>query len=201
MKKLFLFLIIFSLFVSNVFASSNFVNTAFVITAPEGTEYTEKTIIIDIEDNWGYEFQIGIRSLEMYLDDTLVTDWGTCYATSHSSTSYTPNRMFQTYLSKTGQASSNEWQSLSLAGNNVNQRVISVATTTRTWNRLVINNSHAYGASTNKGAKNIKIYVTSEEYTDTTYGNTVTNGTLVFDGQLSEHIASDAVDNQELTLE
>lgn len=164
------------------------------------TSFTAKSVIIDIADNWGNAY-IGIRSIEFYYEEAIVSftssDY-TAYATSTYSASFLPSNAFDQSLSKIGSQLYTQW--LSANGTNTNQRLIAVFDSQIEFDSIVINNGHHIGSTTTMGAKNIKIHVSSDSITDTTYNAAISNSELIFDDQINEHISSDAVDDQELTL-
>jgi hypothetical protein len=162
--------------------------------------YMAKSVVLDIADNWGHSSYIGIRSVDFYLDGNLVeldtTDF-TVYYTSQLVSSYPATAVFKTSLSKTGAWEINQW----LSSSAIPQRLSCVFNSEIIFDSIVINNSHASGANTPTGAKNVKIYVSSDTISDNTYGAEVTNSTVIFDDQFNEHVAaSDVEDPQELTL-
>lgn len=166
------------------------------------TSVSAKSVILDIADNYGESSYIGIRSIEFKFEGTLIELGGadvSVYATSNAGSSWVPLNIFNTAKSKTGSASNNSW----LSGTPYtasNMRVICVFNTEQRFDEIVINNNHDAGGSTNRGCNNTKIYISSDSITDTTYNATISNSDLIFDGQVSEHTASDVVDDESLTL-
>jgi hypothetical protein len=168
-------------------------------------EYTSgvfqaKSIVLDIADNWGDSNYVCLREMALYYQGaelSLTSSDFTAYATSNGGTSYTPNKAFDTTLALTGGSNGYEW----LATSTTNQRLIVVFNAVQTFTSIVVNNSHNVGSSTTRGSKNVKIYITLSEITDTTYGASVDGAYTIFDGQFTEHVASDVEDPETLTLE
>lgn len=162
--------------------------------------YTIKSFVLDVADNYGRS-SVGIRSIEFRLSGILVgvlySD-ATCYGSQYSD-DYSPIKMFDTAPLKTGLSIRSSWYSAS--GVNTNVRISCVFDTPIVCDSVVVNNYHSNGASTDGGAKNIRITITaSGVVTSTTYMEAVPNGFLLFDGVLDEHVASNVVDNQVLLL-
>ncbi|MCP4163635.1 MAG: hypothetical protein GY760_26550 [Deltaproteobacteria bacterium] len=157
-----------------------------------------KSVVFDFADNWGYSNQMAVRSIEFYNGDTKIelspSDF-TVYATSEDSNGYaSPEFAFDTSLSKIGSGINNtSW--ISLQSNSTDQRLIIVFNTVKTFTRIVINNYHNSGDTYIAGVKNAKIYTSSDTITGT-YGYTISNSELVFDGTIAQHSASNAEDNR-----
>lgn len=164
---------------------------------------TSKSIIIDIADGWGGEY-VGIRSVE-FLDEyglaiPLLSSDITCYSTTtDSATFYPPVNAFDTSKPKTGYNTYNQWRSARYYY--TNQRLICVFNNLIDVCGIVINNSHYEGGYTNEGIKNIKIYSSTDTISSTVYNEFVTNGSLIFDGQVEVHVSADVVDDQNIDLD
>lgn len=163
-------------------------------------QITAKSVIMDAADNYGNTTSLGIRSMDFYFGGELITNIHStdfvAYSTDMLSTNYYPQYAFDTSISKTGGFFGNHW----LSNGNNNKRLICVFNDTTVFDEVRINNVHSGGSSTNYGAKNIKITVSTDEITDTTYNGTISNSTLIFDDQIAEHVAEDVVDDQILEL-
>jgi len=162
-------------------------------TKPDAVSVTAKSVILDIADNYGDTY-IGIVSMEFFNDGELVplldTDF-TAYGASYGGA--TPNHIFDTSLEKTGQTYPNlAW----VGSSNTNQRLSCVFDEDITFDSIVVNNSSNNGAATNRGVKNVKINISSDEITSTTYDEYITNSTELFDGVFVEHVASDIEHSQ-----
>lgn len=163
--------------------------------------YTAKSIIIEYADNWGDGTYAQFRSLDLYLSGSLIslaetTDF-TAYGLFYSAT-LEPGNIFDTSLSKIGTPTDKGW--VSTSGGNVTRRVICVLATPQTFDSIVVNNGHNAGTSTTRGIKNTKIIISTDAITDLTYQAAVANSTVIFNGQIAQHVASNVVDNQTLTL-
>ena len=160
-----------------------------------------KTAIIDIADNHGSLTSVGIRSVEFKKDGVLLALTAfdvVCYATTTNPVAYLPVYAFDTSKDKTSSGFGQSWQSQT--GQVADQRLICVFNTTQQFNEIVINNFHQAGATTTPGAQNIKIYLTPDSITSTVYGSAISNSQEVFDGSITKHVASDVIEDQDLTL-
>lgn len=163
--------------------------------------FTAKSIIFDIADNWGDSGWVGIRSIEFKLSGSLISISEsdiTCYATTFTNSSFRPALAFMTSLTKTGSNVNTCW--MSLYPNKNNQRLICVFDSEITFDSIVINNHHSFGSATNRGAKNVKIHISDDTITDTTYDADISSSALIYDGVFDEHVSSDVSDDQILSL-
>jgi len=159
-----------------------------------------KSVILDIADNWGTAY-VAVRSIEFYFEGSLLefsTSDFTTYATTTYGALYESDNAFDTSLSKTGSANDTSW--ISANGSSTNQRLICVFNTPISFDTVVINNYHSSGGTTTAGFKNTNIYISSDEITSTTYGESISNSDIIFDGQIAIHVASDSIDDQVLDL-
>lgn len=157
-----------------------------------------KTIVLDIADNYGSTY-LQVRQVDLYNVGVRVLRTPseyTAYATTDSGT-LPASLAFDTDLPLDGSLV-NGWSSA--VSNQTNQRLICVYDTEPNYDSIVITNTHHLGILTDRGAKNVKIYVTDSVYTDTTYGNPVTGGALVYDSIFDQHSAVDEADSQTLVL-
>lgn len=154
-----------------------------------------KSVIFDIADNYGAAL-IGIRSIEFLASSSVIPMVGnyTAYATTITTPTidYEPSFAFNTTLSKTGVREDTSW----LADSDTNQRLIIVFDTIQAFDEIVINNGHTSGVATNSGAQNVKITVSPNIVTDTTYNAGVIGGTVLNNTAWPQHVASDTIDNQ-----
>lgn len=186
----------------------------FVINTTNGTIYEKvaepeiyttgksiaKSVIIDIANNWGDPSYIDGRSVEFFYQNSLIplvpADF-TAYGAFYSDASLHPENLFDTTTSKIGSVTNNAWIS---NGTSTNTRVICVFDNELTFDKIVVNNGHHSGTTTSRGLKDTKIYVSTDSITDLTYGATISNSVLIFDGQIAQHPATDTIDDQTLTL-
>ena len=162
---------------------------------------TAKSVVFDFTDSWGGN-AIGIRSIEFtYRASVLaiISSDFSAYSTTQYSTTYAKEFAFDTSLPKTGTWQYTTWSSV--FRQETNQRLIIVFNTEQTFDGITINNLHNSGAVTDRGAKNTVITISPDEITDIVHGDDVSNGTVIFDGQIAEHVESDIEDNQELDLD
>lgn len=182
-----------------------------VILVPEGDIVTEvgesvtaKSVIFDIEGNWGHQIYVSIRSIDFWHEGSKISNLNTTDFVAYATTSLTgsdsyPWQAFDTSLSKTGSwLDGNQWSSMSY--NKTNQRLICVFNSPITFDEIRINNAHHWGNSTDMGAKNVVIYYSTDSITDTTYNASLANSELIFDGQFDRHVASNVEDEQILEL-
>ena len=162
--------------------------------------FTAKSVIIDVLDNYD-EGNLNIRSIEFYNEDTLIaldyTDFSSYATSSHSSFPDSQKYMFNTSLSKIGTRNSTSW--LTPYETFTNQRAIVVFDTSITFTKIVVNNGHNSGSLTT-GAKNTKIYTSSDTITSVIFDEAIANSLLIFDGIFDEHIAVDVADDKTLSL-
>jgi len=167
----------------------------------QSDSYTAKSIIIDIADNWGSTNYTGIRSIDFYNEDGKII-MGPAYCSCFSTTNYTATstaiETFDTTNLKINNWPNNQW--FTSRRNITNQRLICNFNSPRDITDIVINNSHFIGISVDIGARNVKIYGSTDDITSTVYGETISNSTLLFDGQLTEHALYNYVDNQVITV-
>lgn len=160
--------------------------------------YTVKAVIIDIADNYGGT-SLGIRSIEFALLGTIITlisDDFESVATSDDGTNWAPRRIFITSLSKTGSAIYNSWKT----GYTTNRRITINFDSIQTFDSIIVNNYHDSGANTNFGAKNVKIYTTTNSVLSTVYEQNISAYDLIYDGTFAQHPVSNSVNNESLTL-
>lgn len=166
-----------------------------------------KSIIIDIADNWGDPDLLGLRQVDIWNQGQKqrMPGWVAFDAYRTSSASFDVNVQWA-FLTETetmgettkvGDSSYNAWYTNS---DNTNQRLIFVFPNPIPFQEIRINNFHHEGNFTSWGAKNVKIHISSDAISDTTYDAAIPNSTLIFDGVLDQHVDSDVEDEQVLTL-
>lgn len=155
-----------------------------------------KSVILDIADCWTSSSFMSIRSIDFFMDGTLVDilDNHSYYATTENGSFSAPVFAFDTSVLKTGIWDYTSWISAGFVI--TNQRLIIVFNNPVEFNKIVINNGHNSGATTDVGAKNVKITVSSDAITDTTYNAAVANSEVLFDDVFDEHVSSDIEDPQ-----
>lgn len=147
-----------------------------------------KSVIVDITNGHGGNY-VGVRRVRFYdsSDDLISVDPsvdGTAYATTSNGTRL-PEYAFNTSLSLVDSSAATQW--LSSTNNNTNQRLSFVFTSNQDIAKVVIDNAHHYGTTTELGAKDIIVYSSTDAITSTTYGETVTNSTELFNNALPSH--------------
>jgi len=155
-----------------------------------------QAVIFDIADNWGGSY-IGLRSVEFYKNDVRLeldtTAEVSAFATSDAGAGLTAIYAFTNNL-KTGDITSTEWYSNSII---TNQRLICNFLKGHVdFDKIVINNSHNSGASTDRGAKNVGIRVCPNQWANTTYNGVITGGTDLTSVEFPQHVAADTEDPQ-----
>lgn len=161
-----------------------------------------KSIVIEHSSNYGYEFNTGLRAVDLY------TDYGqliqltnnvncTCYHSSTYSGYFSAAGAFNTSLSKIGAASVGSYLSYYTPG--VEGRLICDLHDSITFSELIITNYHNVGSDTDHGIKDVKIYVVYEHYSDTTYESPIPNSVLIYDGELQRHVSENVADSKLLT--
>ena len=157
---------------------------------------TAKSIVIDVTDTYT-PYQAGIRSVEFYLSGVLValssTDFS-ALATDYLGTYGEPGFVFDTSLSKIGDAGFTSW--FTDGGNpTTNIRLFAVFNTPIDFDKIIVNNFHENGGSVSNGVQNIKVYSTGDTVTSTVYGDSVSGYELLYDDALPQHASSDAIDD------
>lgn len=150
-----------------------------------------KSMVIDIRDHWGPQAEMGIRSIEFFRNDTLIALTTEFTAYGDSSAGAVPARIFDTRLLKTGNFLQGWYKNSSSF-----VRVSVVFDAEIEFDKVVINNGHSAGAYTYFSVKNVKVYTSTDVIPSIVYGEPVTNKSLLFSGELAEHIASNAEDPQ-----
>jgi len=166
----------------------------------ETPKWNAKSVIFDIADNHGDTGSMGIREIDFYLSGNKITmndALSTSYATTFVVTLLEPFMAFDTSLSLTGTRLSATWRSLFVI---TNQRLIIVFDTPLDFDEIRVNNYHNDGGDTDKGVNNVKITISDDAITDTTYNAAISNDTLIYDGVFREHVAVDIADPETLNI-
>jgi len=163
------------------------------------TEYTAKSVVLDIADNWGDASYTGIRAIEFYLASSLISIADadiTCYGYTHSA-SYYPKYAFITGLSYDGDMTATCW----LKNNVTAGRIICVFDTAITFDEIRYHN-HTQPSTyyTSRGVKNVVVTVSDDAITDTTYEAAISNSTEISDEQWVQHASAAGGDEQVLPL-
>lgn len=163
--------------------------------------YTAKSVILDIIDTYTEEGRWTIRQMDFWYEGSKITNLHTtdflAYALSESSYKYLADNSFDTSTSKIGTQEYNQWLS---AWSYVPHRLICVFNSPITFDEIRVNNSHSNGGSTGRGAKNVKLHISTDAITDTTYDAAIANSTLIYNSTFDQHVAADVEDEQILTL-
>lgn len=163
--------------------------------------HTAKSAIFDIADCYSGG-RIAVRSIDFLSGGSVITNGigdFTAYATTTNpySNYYDPSYAFRTDFSKTGAAAGRSWMANNLSAN---QRLICVFDSEITFDAIIINGFHDYGASVDHSFNNFVVNISSDSITGTTYNAAISNSIEIFDGSISRHITSDVVDDQTLSL-
>ena len=163
-----------------------------------------KSVVFDFEDNWGASSEMGMKSIDFYWDDALIpmtvynTDFVTYPAEVSYEQNYAPRWAFMTNIPIDGGMGAHEHFRVSESGN---YRIIIVFTTPQLLNKISIENLWGlYSDYTTAGVKNAKIYTSSDTITSLTYGETVPNSSMIFDGVFNQHSREDVSEPQVLSL-
>jgi hypothetical protein len=158
---------------------------------------TAKSVILDIADNYGDSDFVGVRFIEFFLAGALIeiTTEFTAYATTNGGTGSLPEFAFNTSLLKTGTAGYTTWTST--VSQTTNQRLIIVFDTPTEFDSVIVSNYFSVnGFGVTRGINNTVITASTDAITDTTYNAAITNPTVLFDGIVDAHVASEAEDTQ-----
>ena len=166
------------------------------------SDYTAKSVVLDIINNHGSTRSVGVRSVEFYYNLTLVAI-GTfsAYATSTRYATFDPTYTFDPTKSKSGTSLGNEWNAGFDSGDTEDQRLICVFDTPIVFDSIVVNNSHSEGGYTDYGAEFVRIYVSTDAITSTVFDEAISNSIKIFDSSFDKHDSNDWADNQQLVLE
>ena len=163
-----------------------------------------RSVVFDFANQWGDASYMGIRRIEFDLAGEsfgLTTNFE-AYTNSSYSAVYSQNFAFNTSLSKTGTQASVSW--LTAAGVTTNSRITINFPIFRAFDGIIINNFHDSGIKTTRGVKNTKIYAGQNwcQYeTGIIYNAALPTGHIkIFDSTIAQHVASNVVDNQDLSL-
>lgn len=174
-------------------------DSAGVFTTQAGK--TAKSVVFDIADCWGYSL-VGVRDIEFYYKGYLIPlSVGDFTATAtETSGGYAPaNPFYSASLTvKTGaHTTGNCW----LSNYETGVRLIVTFTTPIVFDEIRINNFHNSGTQTTIGMKNTKILVSPDtEITSTVYDEAISDGELIFDGEIPEHSAVNEIDESSVDL-
>jgi len=156
---------------------------------------TAKSVVFDIADNFGAAVAMMVRAIEFSFEGSVLDVGGTVTATYTGSPPYSVDyaiaNAFDVTKSKTGAHVTNGYQTNT---GNINRRIVIIFDTPQTFDSIIVNNHHNSGTKTAWGFKNVKIIASDDSISDAVYGTTVSNSTVLFDGQFSEHVSSDVED-------
>jgi len=165
------------------------------------TLYNTRSVIIDIENNHGDSTNMALMGVR-FANFGNIIDIGVpgvdydAYATSTLEPDpYAPWRIFYYISPLTGTVEN--W----MANNQTtNQRVICAIGNGINLDEIIFYNYHASGTDTDKGINNVKIYLSTDIISETTYDQPISNSELVFDGIIEEHSSIDELDGQSITI-
>lgn len=170
------------------------------VVAGGGKTYSPKSLILDCAENYGFATVMALRSLDLNLRGSLIDITAgqiSVFATTKFDADHDEEHIFITALSKTGLWINNGWVS-----NGVKQpnRISVVFNDIPTFDEIVMNNGHNEGGLTDAGVKGLEIFTSSDSISSTTYGGAISNSELIFNSDLTEHVALDEIDNETLIL-
>jgi len=158
-----------------------------------------KSVILDITDNWGGASAVMCREVDFYFEGIklpLIPSDYIVYGQAHS-TPYEVANLFDTDTSLIDAHIDNGWQQ----NTSSSTRVIIVFNTSQLFDSIIVNNHHTTGTATEWGIQNVKITITPDIESNTTYDAVITNGVLIFDGVFDRHSSVNEVDAQTLVLQ
>ena len=164
------------------------------------TTHTMRAITVDCANNYGGTSFLGIRSIDLYLDDVLleITAINRTFGQTSFFSSLLASRSFLSFYLKTGSIGE-QW--LSASAMVTNQRIWMRSDTDLIFNRIVVNNSHNTGTQTDNGAKDVVINITEDTGTPSSAYNVSMPGEVkIYDAQFLRHIDANEADPQELLL-
>ncbi|MBF0227992.1 MAG: hypothetical protein HQK63_00100 [Desulfamplus sp.] len=157
-----------------------------------------RSVIIDIADNYGNANYLGIRSIDFYNAAGQLINLTAADVDAYASLTYSsflPNKTFISALSKINAWTNNQW--LGSASKITKQRLICVFKQPQLAeiHKIIINNGHSSGGTTNSGAKNIKLYFSNDIITDTVFESSLDVVDQVWSGVLPQHKSSNVIDD------
>ncbi|MCP3924842.1 MAG: DUF4457 domain-containing protein [Desulfobacterales bacterium] len=160
-------------------------------------KWKAKSVVFDIANNYGATDYIRLRSIEFYKNGILLpfTESDFICSSTADNASFKPEKIFVTGNSKTGSDENTGWRS----NTNVvaDQRILINFNTEIEFDKIVINNGHDGGGSTNSGVKHIDIQITDYAYDTIIYGAIVTGSVnRIFKSNILQHPASDDIDDK-----
>lgn len=167
--------------------------------AGAGGVYTAKSFLVDVFDQPTFN-GVNIRQLDFYFEGNKLGYADGVDGVAHAlfpEVNTLVKYMFNTNTSYTGSQTVNCWQQISL---NNTVRIALVFTNPITFDSIIINNAHNSGGLVERGAEALDMYVTPDEDSGTVAEAEVPNGTLIFNDEIRQHVASDVRDDQILTL-
>ncbi|MCP4162935.1 MAG: hypothetical protein GY760_22975 [Deltaproteobacteria bacterium] len=175
---------------------------AFQTTKKEKKIYENvKSVVLKCHNNWGYSDYIGLRRVEFYNGDirhdiTASEDFIAFSTTAHGNSDFTPDKSFDTNISKTGEWNNTQW--LSEGKKISNQVLLVVFNSPKDITHIVINNSTDAARHTDVGVKDLDVIFTDQPLgaSHSVWDSSIPNGETVWSGRLSQHIASDVADPQ-----
>lgn len=127
-------------------------------------------------------------SVGNYIDNTSPA----AVVTSEFNLNYIIEFAFNTSLSLIDGDALNGWDS-AIGGQTSQRAAHDIGASTNIWD-LRISNYHSSGASTEAGVKNVKIYLSDDVADYNNVFNSSVNGTLIYDGQIDQHVSSNIAD-------
>lgn len=189
--------------------------------------WAAKSFVFDVATNWGDENSMGITSIDFMLnnnklqlieerptttyDSPLLTPPELGFLSFSSTNTDQSEKIFKITYSKTGLAANIAWEGTE----NNNQRIIvtfleeyfsdigntqfyAMTASKQNIDSIIINNYHDNGANTNKGIKDVKIYITDNYFASKEFGEDLEYMTKIFDGEITQHTLSNTIDNFEI---
>lgn len=161
---------------------------AYPIEAGSSTGVDEdlsRSLILDFIDNWGTNSYCGVRSVDIYNSDGVITiteDNAVFGASSVYAANWPASNAFVSSMSQTG-SDVGGW--LSRVMSEVRLYIVLPITTEIT--KIVVNNFHEAGNPSNSGMKNTTIYTSTSTSISSTYASIDDTYTKRWEGVLLEH--------------
>ena len=163
--------------------------------------YNARSIIIDIENNHGDPVNVGLMGIRFARFGNIIdigipgTDYDAFATTTLEPGTYAPWRAFYNISPLTGTVQN--WMS---KNQTTNQRLVCTIGIGINLDEIIFYNYHASGTDTDKGIKNVKVYLSTDIISETVYGQPISNGELIFDGIIDEHSGINEEDPQSITI-
>jgi hypothetical protein len=163
--------------------------------------YEAMTAILDITDSWAAG-AIGIVGVEFLLNDILQNTaiFVAGATTEFGGPDFQPQNPFVPGKSMIGLFLGSSWFSDTSLNNRLYYIQAPSGFQAFSFDTVRINNFHNSGASVTAGIRNTKLWITPDIFPNKVFEQAVPNGTLIFDGEIRQHVPANVRDDIDLVL-